>query len=286
MKKNKFYLLILFWILSGCSLAAIGPNAYVESPENISSQTGRSELFVRAEPAGYFYMADNAAARPLVASPNPLLKTTAVVAPGMSYVFSDRIEIGLTANPMMNLLFWQGFSYFVRPSIKFQLLGDTGEKTLSTGSRLAVYANSTWSHMNTQGNQKEFGGEGGYPWATNSDFTAVSAGISYGYRVNTRWLFYVGAAHQAFQADGRINQEVSKTGDYPAAEYKFAKTGGHSSTMTIGTYGGVNKRFHMFYSYSANEWAAQTSGQHFLGLGFSILNFFKDPPTLEPSRVD
>lgn len=285
MKKYFFYLSLML-VLSSCSLMAIGPNAYVESPENIHSQSGRSEIYARAEPAQHFYMSDNAAARPLVAVANPQLRNAGMIAPGMNYVLSERIEVGATVNPVLNLLFWRGFSFIVRPSIKYQILGDTGEKTKSVGSRLALFANTTWTHLTESGDQRDILSEGGYPWSTSSDFTGLSGGFSYGYRFNSSWLFYGGLAHQIFEVNGKINQSVSKTGDFPSAEYKFAKTAGHSSTITVGSYAGVNRRFHIFYSYSVNEWAAQNSWQHYLGIGFSSLSFFKDPPTLEPNRVE
>jgi hypothetical protein len=95
-------------------------------------------------------------------------------------------------------------------------------------------------------------------------------------------LYYAGVAYQVYDVSAKIHQDVSKTGDYPAAEAEFPKTSGISSSASLGLNFGVYSQLTLAYTYSQMSWASFSEQIHGINLGVQISGFKKEIAPLQP----
>jgi hypothetical protein len=265
-----FFLLILSSIFVGCTTLDIyGPTSIVESPEVAQSPHAGASLFGRVEPQQFFHLVDGANERPLKVTNPPRLEGSRDFMGGVRDVVAPGLQLGLSASPSI-VLFYHGLQFNGNLFARYQFLGKTYDKDSSAGFLAAIFAHLNYGHSKVSGDQKEEFGPGGYDWNANATFRGVNAGLSCGYRLSPWWLAFLGGAHEFYDVQGAVNQQQSKTGDYPEDHASFPRKGGGSTSLAFGLSYGRTTRLDLTYSYSMNRWSGFKEDQQFLMVGLDV----------------
>lgn len=265
----------------GCSvLEVLGPGVYIEPPENLTKESGKYDIVLRAEPAHYFQLSKEASKRPLNTSESSIyMEQKNIPIGGVNMTVNHGLVLSLTGWPVV---FTKGGGYILRPGIKWQFFGGASDEESQMGWRSSLFAHYSYSSIYISGDQNGDFGNGGYPWKALGYFSGLDSGISVGYRSSRSLLSYFGVGYQGFGVRGRIKQEASITGDSPAAEYEIEETRGNSAAVSAGLFWGVNRLLQLNYTYSKTTWKQVTQDQHFIILGVQLNWFEKKLQPLQP----
>ena len=118
--------------------------------------------------------------------------------------------------------------------------------------------------------------------SASSEFSGIAAGFSYGYRAKRNILYYTGAAYEAYNVFAKVHQDVSATGDYPAADAEFPRTSGTSTTGSLGVVWGINRKLGLTYSYSDNSWGSFSDKVHRITVGLELGRLNRELSPLQP----
>ena len=287
-------------IFTGCTTVYTkGPMAIVDSPEVISSNVPHLNLDLGLLPVDNIEFVKNASSRPLTPTIPPVLGQQASLLGGLSLNTRIPLELGLA----LNSDFLMTGSFGTLFSAKYQLLGPTNEKMQTHCYLLSVSTHLSYSSQNLAGQQNGQFGPGGYPWSANSHFGSYDLGVSYGYRQDARWLYYMGYSYQTFNADTTVNQSPSDIGASPAygaAIYAIPITQGINSRAALGvvispvTPNKVETKFDMQVAYITSAWNQQSLNEWSFALSMIVplmprekTEFVeKVAPTVKPEFVE
>lgn len=280
--KLNFAIFVSCFVFGCGSLRTAGPSAIVESPEVALTEDHGVSGLARTEPTQEFLLVDDASERPLVIRNPPDLDNSGGIVFGPRVVVAPRFQLGGALSPLI-LDFSRGFILDGRLMARYQFYGKTYAKDPSPGWLAGVFSHVNYGHNKTHGDQDGTFGPGGYPWRARATFRGFDLGLSVGYRWSRSALVYVGVANELYDVQGKVEQDTSDNGTYPAMTATLPRQGGRSTSVALGFSFGKTTRFDVVFSHSHNTWGSFDEYQNFVSVGLDIM---PSPKESEPAPVN
>lgn len=236
--KIVLYVFLLIFICRCQSVNLSIPGATIESSEALG-RTWQKELGPSAEPARGVEFTTNGGQRPPnLDAPNELGNTHHVQHQarfGIAQRFEWGVAVGLDT-------VGDDASTSIMANGKFQFLGPSRLEAQAGDFSGAVFGRLGHAYANRSGDQATEFGPGGFDWKALASSWYSMLGVSFGYRVHSSWLVYVGGSYQHILSSIKIDQQPASDNSDPGGAFEKTRNG-NSTALGLGSRVGIGKVF-------------------------------------------
>ena len=218
-----FFLILILSLASGCSTLIVStPAAQVQSSQTLGGQD-EFGFKLGSQPYGRYEITRDASQRP----PNLLNPDLAINDIGFEgagiYSATPRFDTSVFLGTAGSGL-----------SLRYQVLGETADKSQLGDSSFSVYSRFGMSGMSRSGDQKGEFGPGGFPWSGKTQSQFAEIGFSYGKKIANETLIFGGLSANKFNFKGDIKQDPTADGLDAGGTYSTNTLSGDTVTAALG----------------------------------------------------
>lgn len=223
---------LLAHALMGCSsLQIIVPLPHVEVPE--VQGPPQNLLYMETQGGIAFEATSDASARPpnLSSAKTTDLGNLPALGVGISFEKLSRLQLSLGGAMLGSSL--TSFVTGLQCKLQYQILGEPTQTAKDGNFSLSVFASGAAPSESKSGDQKGNFGPGGYPWKATISTSAITYGLSTGYRFAPGTLVYLGAAMSSPTVKVTIDQSATNDNSDLGGNYSLSSPL-RNQTVTLG----------------------------------------------------
>ncbi len=258
---------LLSSFLVGCSsLQIVVPLPHVEVPE--VQGPPHNMMYMETQGGIAFEATSDASARPpnLASARTKDLGNTPAIGLGFSFEKLSRLQLsfgGAMLGSSLTSLFTG-----LQAKLQYQIFGEPTQKAKDSNFSMSIFASGSAPSESKSGDQKGTFGPGGYPWKATISTSAISYGLSTGYRWTPQTLLYFGVATSSPTVKVSIDQSPSTDNSDLGGNYSLSSQL-RNQTVTLGlVFGNDGFRWSPDVSYYKVQTNTETFETFHVGMQF------------------